>query len=84
MTPEGKTADLHKMMQLGEKGVLALLSDSTNSEREGQSLSEHTVGKSVLELIQQCEGRVLFATFASMSTGYNKLFMLLRSVIGEF
>ncbi|MGP3788400.1 MULTISPECIES: RNase J family beta-CASP ribonuclease [Paenibacillus] len=65
MTPEGKTADLHKMMQLGEKGVLALLSDSTNSEREGQSLSEQTVGESVLELIQQCEGRVLFATFAS-------------------
>jgi ribonuclease J len=44
---------------------LALLADSTNSERPGYTPSERTVGKAIRETFEQCEGRILFATFAS-------------------
>jgi len=64
-TPEGIPADIHKLMMIGRKGALALLADSTNSEREGQTPSELAVGESILESFRQCSGRVLFATFAS-------------------
>ncbi|WP_458460847.1 ribonuclease J [Paenibacillus sp.] len=64
-TPEGASADIHKMMKIGEKGALALLSDSTNSERMEQTTSDETVGQSILHSFQQCSGRILFATFAS-------------------
>lgn len=64
-TPEGKPADLHKIMRIGKEGALALLSDSTNSERAGQTPSERAVGQSILESFQEATGRILFATFAS-------------------
>lgn len=64
-TPEDKPADLHKILSLGRKGVLALLADSTNSEREGFTPSERTVGNSILKQFRECHGRILFATFAS-------------------
>lgn len=64
-TPEDKPADLSKMASVGSEGVLALLADSTNSEREGFTPSERKVGNAILESFKQCEGRILFATFAS-------------------
>ncbi|MDU2241802.1 MAG: ribonuclease J, partial [Paenibacillus sp.] len=64
-TPQGIQADFHKILGTSEHGVLALLSDSTNSEREGQSPSEQAVGLSILESFRECTGRILFATFAS-------------------
>lgn len=64
-TPEDKPADLHKILKLGARGVLALMADSTNSEREGFTPSERTVGDSILRLFHECPGRILFATFAS-------------------
>ncbi|WP_106767027.1 ribonuclease J1 [Paenibacillus faecalis] len=64
-TPEDKPADIHKIMSIGQRGVLALLADSTNSEREGFTPSERTVGNSILKQFQECPGRILFATFAS-------------------
>lgn len=64
-TPEDKPADLHKILKLGARGVLALMADSTNSERDGFTPSERTVGDSILRLFQECPGRILFATFAS-------------------
>ncbi|GAB6927291.1 ribonuclease J1 [Paenibacillus sp. JCM 10914] len=64
-TPEDKPANLHKIMQIGKKGVLALMADSTNSERDGFTPSERTVGNSILKQFQECPGRILFATFAS-------------------
>lgn len=64
-TPVGKPANLHKIMKLGDKRVLALLADSTNSEREGLTPSENEVGKSILKSFKACPGRILFATFAS-------------------
>lgn len=64
-TPEDKPANLHKILQVGQRGVLALMADSTNSERDGFTPSERTVGQSILRLFQECQGRILFATFAS-------------------
>jgi ribonuclease J len=58
-------ADLGKMAQIGQRGVLALLSDSTNAERPGYTKSEKDVGKKILEHFQKAEGRIIVATFSS-------------------
>ena len=61
-----KTADLARLAVYGEKGVLALLCDSTNAEKRGNSLSDSVVGASFESFLQRTEGkRVIIATFAS-------------------
>lgn len=62
---DGKTTDFRKLVELGENGVLVLLSDSTNVEREGYTPSEKELSKTFEELFLQAEGRILVATFAS-------------------
>ena len=63
---DGDMIDLGRLAQLGKKGVLALLSDSTNAERSGYSMSEKTVGKSFEEFFRIAEDRrIIVATFAS-------------------
>lgn len=65
-TPVGKSADFAKMAELGKnEKVLALLSDSTNSEREGGTPSEKIVAEAINEVFLQAQGRILFSTFAS-------------------
>jgi len=58
-------ADIHKMAEIGNKGVLVLLSDSTNAEREGFTGSERSVGEAINEVIRKAKQRVIVATFAS-------------------
>jgi len=58
-------ADLHRMSEIGKRGVLALLSDSTNAERPGFTGSERSVGASLREVFRTAEQRVVVATFAS-------------------
>jgi ribonuclease J len=58
-------ADLHKMAELGSKGVLCLLSESTNAERSGFTPSEKTVGQELVEVFRRAKQRVVVATFAS-------------------
>ncbi len=62
---DGQTTDLARLTELGDEGVLLLLADSTNVENEGHTLSEKSVGKVLDELIPQCAGRVIVATFSS-------------------
>ncbi|UJF35393.1 ribonuclease J [Paenibacillus hexagrammi] len=58
-------ADLHRMAEIGKKGVLALLSDSTNAERPGYTGSEKSVGQEIEEVFRKAKQRVVIATFAS-------------------
>ena len=62
---DGKVMDLHKFAQLGEEGVLVLMSDSTNAGHSGFTKSERTVGIALDEAFQNAKGRILLATFAS-------------------
>jgi ribonuclease J len=58
-------ADIHRMAAIGQKGVLALLSDSTNAERPGYTGSERGVGIEIEEVFRKAKQRVIIATFAS-------------------
>ena len=62
---DGKVTDFRKLAELGDKGVLVLLSDSTNVERPGYTPSEKELAKTFEELFLQASGRILVATFAS-------------------
>lgn len=61
----GEILDLHKYSELGEKGVLCLLSDSTNVERPGFTASERLVGENIDEAFFNAKERIIFASFAS-------------------
>lgn len=63
---EGGIIDLNRLAELGNKGVLALMSDSTNADRPGFTMSERIVGESFEKLFPKAEGRrIIIATFAS-------------------
>ena len=62
---DDKVIDLGRIAELGNKGVLALLSDSTNSERKGFTMSESSVGEVFDRLFLNNEKRIVVATFAS-------------------
>lgn len=57
--------DLHKFAEIGSKGVLALLADSTNVERPGYTMSEKTVGATFNDIFLMADQRIIVATFAS-------------------
>lgn len=65
LTPIGPMANLHKMAQIGSKGVTLLLSDSTNALNEGMSNSESKVDEALSEIFTTHKGRIIIATFAS-------------------
>jgi ribonuclease J len=61
----GEPPDLSRLARLGDEGVLLLLSDSTNSEAEGITPSERTVGEALSHIFEDAPGRIVMATFAS-------------------
>ena len=65
LTPVGPMANIHKMAELGKKGVTLLLSDSTNALSEGFSKSESSVDEALNDIVSKHYGRVIIATFAS-------------------
>src|SRR5690606_11996455 len=62
---DGQVTDIGRFAALGSQGVLCLLSDSTNAERPGYTLSERSVGESLMQAFSESEGRIVVATFAS-------------------
>lgn len=66
LTPvDGRQMDIHKFAELGRRGVLLLMSDSTNAERPGYTESETTVGHAFRKAFRAAKGRIILATFAS-------------------
>jgi ribonuclease J len=62
---DGYPTDLHRIAYYGEKGVLLLLSDSTNSHSAGFTKSERTVAPTFDNIFSKAEGRVIMSTFSS-------------------
>ena len=62
---DGKMTDFRRLSDLGNKGVLVMLADSTNSEREGHTPSESTVGAAFDKAFHKARGRIIVATFSS-------------------
>ena len=62
---DGQLMDLGRIAELGQQGILALMSDSTNAERKGFTMSESSVGDVLDKLFLNCTKRIVVATFAS-------------------
>jgi ribonuclease J len=62
---DGYVSDLNRFAEYGEKGVLCMLSDSTNSHKEGFTRSESSVGKTFDAIFAKAKGRVIMSTFSS-------------------
>ena len=62
---DGKMTDFRRFADLGARGVLLLMADSTNAEKEGHTPSERTVGAAFNRVFQSAPGRIIVATFSS-------------------
>ncbi len=62
---DGKITDFFKLAELGRRGVLLALIDSTNADRPGSTASESDVGETIDEIFRLSQRRIIFATFAS-------------------
>ncbi len=62
---DGMTTDISKFARLGEEGILALLSDSTNVESKGYTVSDREIGDRLGRICRRCRGRIIVALFAS-------------------
>lgn len=62
---DGEMIDLGRIGELGKEGVMLLMSDSTNAERKGYTMSERTVGTTFDNVFENCNKRIFVATFAS-------------------
>ncbi len=71
-----QTTDLIRFAHFGEKGVLAFFSDSTNAEKEGYTLSERDVKKTLRDFFLTCPGRLIVASFASNITRIQEVISL--------
>ena len=62
---DGELTDLARLSSYGDRGVLALFSDSTNVEREGYTISEKYVGEAFADIFPKCRRRIIVAAFSS-------------------
>lgn len=71
-----KPADIGKVALLANKGVLALMSDSTSVETQGYSISESTIQDNLEEIFEKTEGRLIIATFSSLISRVQQIISL--------
>ena len=64
-TQDGQTTDVSQFARFGDRGVLALLSDSTNVEKPGHTISDREVGEEIANITTKSQGRIIIALFAS-------------------
>lgn len=66
LTPvNNQHSDIHKMADIGQQGVLVLISESTNAERKGLTPSEQMIGGNLDEAFMKADGKIFISTFAS-------------------
>ncbi|MGD8251097.1 MAG: ribonuclease J [Desulfobacterales bacterium] len=65
---DGMATDVNRFAEFGAKGVLALLSDSTNVEKEGYTISAQEIGRTIAHITENSKGRIIIALFASNVT----------------
>jgi ribonuclease J len=70
--------DMERFKQLGEEGVLALLSESTTTERPGRTPSESTIEKSFIDIMDNAPGRIFVGLF---STNMNRVQMIVNAAV---
>ena len=76
-SPTGEApADFARIVSLGAKGIDVLMSDSTNSESPGHTISESEVQKNLEEIVKQAPGRIIAATFGSLVSRVQQLITL--------
>lgn len=63
---DAKPADFTKIAKIGERGVLALMGDSTNAGQPGHQISEREIGNALRTILEKAPGRVIVGTFASL------------------
>ena len=71
-----KPADINRIAQLGGKGVLLMMSDSTSATKPGYQISESSIGDEMGRLFEKIQGRVIIGTFASQLSRIQKIFDL--------
>ncbi|MEM6997670.1 MAG: ribonuclease J [Patescibacteria group bacterium] len=71
-----RPSDTERLKQLGDEGVLVLLSESTNAQRPGRTPTEHTLQDSFHDVIKNAEGRIFVASFSS---NINRIQMIINS-----
>jgi len=71
--------DLNKFARFGEAGVLALLSDSTNVEKEGYTISDNQIGETLAKIIDKSRGRVIVSLFASNVSRIQQIINIAKS-----
>ena len=59
-------ADFQRLAELGDKGVLAILADSTNATKPGNALSEKVISETLFQLMREAKGRLIVSTFSSL------------------
>lgn len=71
---DGKPTEFDKLANYGGEGVALLMSDSTNAEKPGYSMSEKTLGQTIDRLLMDAEGRVIFTCFSTLIGRVQQLF----------
>ena len=76
LTPVGQNSNYQKMAYIGAAGVTLLMSDSTNAEVDGFSISERQVAGAIIDIVRKTSGRIIISTFAS---NVNRLAQIIKA-----